>query len=186
MVAPIVPPDPPLTDGTVRLRPWSTGDVDDVQRACQDPEIPRWTTVPSPYTRHDAEGFVELTRFAWTLGTAACFAIVDAVDGRLLGSIDLRAPDGGTVGMIGYWVAPWARGTGVATAALRLLSDWAHGPVGLEVTLLEIFAGNDASARVAGKAGYRQVGRVQSDTRQPPVDALLFSRLTPPTAMTEG
>jgi hypothetical protein len=29
-------------------------DVEAVFEACQDPEIQRWTTVPSPYTHNDA------------------------------------------------------------------------------------------------------------------------------------
>lgn len=145
--------------------------------ACDDPEIARWTTVPSPYRRSDAEAFVTLTQDAWAAGMAACFAVVDAVDGTLLGSIDLRLPPGGVTGVIGYWVVAAARGRGVATRALDLLAAWAHGPVGLEATVLEVFEGNDASIRVAEKAGYRRVGSVAATTGDEPRPAVLFSRV---------
>ncbi|KPC96276.1 acetyltransferase, partial [Streptomyces sp. NRRL F-6602] len=47
-----------LTTARLTLRALATADVDAVYRACQDPEIRRWTTVPSPYRRADAEHFV--------------------------------------------------------------------------------------------------------------------------------
>jgi RimJ/RimL family protein N-acetyltransferase len=57
---------------------------------------------------------------------------------------------------IGYWTAPWARGTGVATRALTLLSGWATAPAGLGVRRLELYAepGNGLSQRVAERAGF--------------------------------
>ena len=44
-------PDPPLTDGIVRLRPWSVHDVDALVEAWADEEIQKWTLVPA---RRDA------------------------------------------------------------------------------------------------------------------------------------
>ena len=53
---------PTLTDGAdpdrITLRPHRLDDVDDVLASCQDAETQRWTTVPAPYTRADAEAFV--------------------------------------------------------------------------------------------------------------------------------
>jgi RimJ/RimL family protein N-acetyltransferase len=49
---------PTLRDGDLVLRPKRPDDLDAVTAACQDPEIPRWTFVPSPYTRADAEAFL--------------------------------------------------------------------------------------------------------------------------------
>ena len=51
-------PDPPLTDGEIRLRPWERRDVPAVTAACQDPEIPRWTVVPRNYTERHALDFI--------------------------------------------------------------------------------------------------------------------------------
>lgn len=174
----LTPPDPPLAAGAVALRPWRADDVDAVHRACDDPDIAHWTTVPSPYTRADAEAFVAMAVQAWELGSAACFAVVAPEGDEVVGSIDLRVPAGGVTGIIGYWVAAWARGRGVATASLVLLRDWAHGPIGLETTVLEIYAGNEASVRVAEKAGYHRAGRVQTAAGGPGSDALLYSRIT--------
>ena len=69
------------------LRPWRPDDADAVHRACQDPDIQRWTTVPRPYLREDADTFVAKTAAeAWATGTGAPFAVCDAATGELLGS----------------------------------------------------------------------------------------------------
>jgi hypothetical protein len=48
---PAIPlPEPPLTDGEIRLRAWEPGDARAVTAACQDPEIPRWTVVPPMFS----------------------------------------------------------------------------------------------------------------------------------------
>src|SRR4051794_41823179 len=51
-------PDPPLSDGVITLRPKGREDAETLVAICQDPEISRWTRVPSPYTRADAQGWM--------------------------------------------------------------------------------------------------------------------------------
>ena len=75
-----------IEDG-VLLRPWRETDAEAVHRACQDPDIQRWTTVPRPYRPEHAHGFVtEMSRKAWAEGTGAPFAVCDPATGELLGS----------------------------------------------------------------------------------------------------
>jgi len=81
---------PRLGDDEIALRPPVPGDVDAITEACQDPEIPRWTRVPSPYTRAHAVEFVERSARTWKQGTDAPFVIVDAETGRLLGAIGVH------------------------------------------------------------------------------------------------
>lgn len=50
----------------VVLSPLTAADAERVCELVQDPEIPRWTTVPSPYSLADAERFVnEFAATAW-------------------------------------------------------------------------------------------------------------------------
>jgi RimJ/RimL family protein N-acetyltransferase len=72
------------------------------------------------------------------------------VAGRI--SLRLRLADG--VGECGYWVLPWARGAGLAPAALAALTGWAFGGLGLHRAELMHSTANLASCRVAEKAGY--------------------------------
>ena len=88
-------PQPTLRGPRVRLRPWRPDDVDAVVAACQDPEIQRWTQVPVPYTREDAEGFVGgIASATWADG-GALFAVEPRDGGPLAGSIGLFPPRDG-------------------------------------------------------------------------------------------
>jgi RimJ/RimL family protein N-acetyltransferase len=148
---------PRLDDGVVALRPPVLEDVDQITEACQDPEIPRWTRVPAPYTREHAIEFVDRSARTWKRGTDAPFVIVDAETRELLGAIGVHRFGGEDDGPeVGYWLKREARGRGIATRALRLVTDWACRDLGLRV-LLQADARNLASRRVAEKVGFRYV-----------------------------
>jgi RimJ/RimL family protein N-acetyltransferase len=162
-MAPIEPPT--LRDGDLVLRPKRRADLDALTAACQDPEIPRWTLVPSPYTRADAEAFYESSRADVAAGRAVNLLAV-GTDERLLGSFSVmeldRAPG---YGEIGYWVAAEARGRGVGTRAVRLLHEWAVRELGLTEIEILPHRGNAASRRIAEKAGYRDTGELRAPPR---------------------
>jgi RimJ/RimL family protein N-acetyltransferase len=172
----LAPPDPPLTDGVVVLRPFEDGDIDAVFEACQDPLVQQFIPIPRPYRREDAQEYVHRTKRDWVDNTKAAFAIV-AADARdeLLGAINVAVV--GSAGNSGYWVTPEARGRGVATRALRLLTDWAFGSVGLGVIILEIRPENVGSMQVAARAGYHRAGRIDVNHRTGDKGGLIFSRL---------
>lgn len=141
--------------GSLLLRPPGEQDVDDITRACQDAELRRWTTVPSPYTRAHAEEFVQNLA-----GEAAAWTISDGQ--VLMGMIGIRdwraARSPGASAQIGYWVAPWGRGRGVATSALTAVRDHLAAEHALVRMDWEALVGNDASLAVARKAGIRIEG----------------------------
>jgi RimJ/RimL family protein N-acetyltransferase len=145
-------PDPPLTDGVVALRPWTDADVCDISSCCQDPEIPRWTQVPSPYDENDARTFIARAEEGRLEGERLSLAVISAESGELLGAIEARPGDGG-VG-VGYWVAAHARGRGTATRALRLVSRWAFEVLGAKRVQVAAHPLNEPSHRVALKAGF--------------------------------
>jgi RimJ/RimL family protein N-acetyltransferase len=158
--------DPPtLRDGALALRPGRPEDVAAVTAACQDPEIPRWTTVPSPYRREDAEHWLgTVVPGAARAGTAV--NVLAFEDERLVGSFGLVEVDRERgYGEIGYWVAAEARGRGIATRATRLLHDWAARELGL--TTLEILSHRDnlPSRRVAERCGYSDTGELRRAPR---------------------
>ena len=149
------PPELALHGVPGRLRRWRPEDIPAATQACQDPESVRWTTLPSPYAQRDAEYYTQdHVPAQWARGNAAGFAIADAQD-RYVGSIDLRIePSDGGVAEIGFLVAPWARGHGYAPAAVRTLCAWGFAALGLERIVWLAYVGNDASRRVAEKAGF--------------------------------
>ena len=151
-------PDPPLSDGVVTLRGFESSDLATIVEICQDPEIPRWTLVPSPYGEQEAREY--LTRVAEGLaeGTRASFAITAADDGTMLGTAGLMAIDRDlSCAEIGYMLAAPARGRGAASRTVRLLVAWAFDTLDLERVELHIDKHNAPSRAVAERTGFTQV-----------------------------
>jgi RimJ/RimL family protein N-acetyltransferase len=141
------------SDELVGLRHFTLDDVEAVTAACQDSDIIRWTTIPSPYTAAHATGFITLQEGWRADGSAFHFAIIDRSNGRLSGSIGLGSIKHPPA-QVGYWVAPWARRRRFATHALRLVTTWAFEDLRLDTISLVTKIGNEASERVARNAGY--------------------------------
>jgi RimJ/RimL family protein N-acetyltransferase len=170
---------PHLGDDEIVLRPPALDDIDPITEACQDPEIPRWTRVPSPYTRAHATDFVERSARTWALGTDAAFVIVDAESGRLLGAIGVHRFGGEDDGPeVGYWLDREARGRGVATQALRLVVDWACRELGVRL-LLQADVRNAASRRVAEKALFQFVREAEAPHGCGDCETMAVYELTP-------
>jgi RimJ/RimL family protein N-acetyltransferase len=177
-------PDPPLGDGVVALRQWRKDDVAVLPGLINgDPEIERWLELmPSPYTRKDAREWVERASEAWRSGQFLPFAVLDAETGQVVGGLGFNSIDGDSAsGEIGYWVSAAARGRGLTTRALRLVTRWGFEELGLERVQVRAEVENVASCRVAEKAGYRREGVIRSSRYNPRLgrrmDFVLYSAL---------
>lgn len=122
---PFFPGPPDLRDGELELRRLLPADREAILAACQDPEILRWTALPDPFTADSARGLVEEAARAWDDGTVAELALV--VDGRLVGATHLAFYSDWRAS-VAYWLAPEARGRGLATRAVRLVTRWGSKP----------------------------------------------------------
>lgn len=143
-----------LQGDRILLRQWRLEDVPAVTAACQDTAIARWLAlVPQPYTEQDARFYIE--RCLASGDDRRPFAIAEASTAELVGSIDMRINHMRT-GHVGYWVAPQARGRGVASEALVVLSTWAFESLGLGRVELATDPENVASQRAAEKAGFQR------------------------------
>ncbi|MDA0182160.1 GNAT family N-acetyltransferase [Solirubrobacter phytolaccae] len=150
-------PSPPLADERVTLRPWREADVPAMVAAFHDPVFARFSDW-APLTESAArEHLVELED-ARRCGRQIAFAAVGDV---VLGGVSLHGFCEGRAG-IGYWLAPHARGRGVATHAVRLLARWAFDE--LDVARLELTCGPDnvASQRVAERCGFTREGLLRA------------------------
>jgi RimJ/RimL family protein N-acetyltransferase len=148
----------------VSLRPWMLDDVPAIAAACNEVEIARWIhQIPSPYTETDGRDYVLATQAAWRDGTGAFFAVVERAGGSLAGSIGIHVTnqEAATV-EVGYWTAGPARGRGLTTRALRLISRWALEEAGAARIQLRADVLNVASMRVAEKAGYTLEGTLRA------------------------
>jgi [ribosomal protein S5]-alanine N-acetyltransferase len=144
----------------VRLRAFRAADVDRIVEACSDPVTTDWLgSLPRPYGRPNALAYLEAIGEMAAQGAGVAWCLADPVDDRCLGSISLDGLNGyAHRGEIGYWAHPEARGRGVVTEAVRLVTQHAQSS-GLATSLMIRCArGNTASRRVAERAGYSKIG----------------------------
>ena len=159
-----------LRDVGVVLWALEIEDADWIFEACQDADIQRWTLVPRPYLREHAESFVREG-----VGELSTWAIVDD-DARPIGMISIHAIDDG-VASIGYWVAPWGRGRGAASAAVRLVVEMAR-TMGARAVTADVAEANLASRRTVESCGF-EVASVELQVCRDnglAVDALRYRR----------
>ena len=141
------------------LAAFSSVDVDTLVSVFADPEIQRWN--PAPGEGDDpatwATTWFDL-RNDWTLGDHLSWAVRDESD-ALVGSVSLHHVDlDQGDAEVGYWVAPAARGRGLASRALSAATAYAFETVRLRRVYLYHAVANPASCRVAEKAGFRLEG----------------------------
>ncbi len=168
-----------LVAGSVRLRPWRPDDIDDVWAALQDPDIRLWNG-GGVASRDEAVALLG-RRSDWSSGTHASWAVVDGAD-AVLGSVSVHSIDRDQAGAeIGYWVAPAARGRGVAAIAVDAACRWAFRTPAIDRIELCHAVDNPASGRVAQKAGFRYEGHLRRSYRYGDGvkhDELLWARLS--------
>jgi RimJ/RimL family protein N-acetyltransferase len=157
-----LPPEP-LTDGVVTLRPWNPDDAAAIVSAFADPESAYWMhQVPQPYDEQDALAYIRAMKAAWRAGSGGALAVVDA-GGEVVGSIGLSVVDAHLeIVEVGYWASPAARGRGLTTRALRVLSEWLLETAGAARLQIRADVLNAASIRVAEKAGFFREGVLRS------------------------
>jgi ribosomal-protein-alanine N-acetyltransferase len=132
------------------LRPLAAADADEYGvAAAEEPGEPAALSgAPEPF---DATAEIR----AWVEHRAnEAFAVEE--DGRLVAIVSLQPSDPGEAEGA-YWVRRSERGRGLATAALRLLTEAAWDR-GLDRVWLEIYPDNPASFRVAQKCGFADEG----------------------------
>jgi RimJ/RimL family protein N-acetyltransferase len=149
-----------VAPGGLRLRPPNPSEAADALAMLRDPDVMLWNGAPLVVDEESAAAWCERGG-DWSDGGHATFTVLDPA-GRLAGNVSLHRIDWDHLNAeIGYRVAPWARGRGVATASLAAATDWALGELGLVRVQLLHAVENPASCRVAEKAGYEVEGTLR-------------------------
>lgn len=147
--------------GMCRLRAWRKSDAPALVRHANDRDI--WLNLrdqfPHPYRDTDAAAFI---RWASSQEPVVNFAMI--VNDEAAGGIGLKM--GVDVerysAEIGYWLGRAYWGRGIATAAVRAVTEYAFTTLGLLRVFALPFAENAASVRVLEKAGYIREGLLRA------------------------
>ncbi|WCN06468.1 GNAT family N-acetyltransferase [Streptomyces sp. M92] len=170
LTSPVLPPGTlsrtpqptlPTGDGLL-LRPWRTADAPAVHAAFQDPVMHRWH-IRAADSEEEVRGWIAEWQRGWEQERNVQWAVVDAAGDRLLGRVALRQVElGDGVAEVAYWTTAAARGRGVAARATRTLARWALDDIGFQRLELSHAVANEASCRVAAKAGFALEGTKRS------------------------
>jgi RimJ/RimL family protein N-acetyltransferase len=145
----------------IRLVPFDDSHLPEMEAMVDDPDVLRFTRVPDPPPPGFARTWFDAYEAGRVIGTREAFAILGP-DGDFLGvAVAPRIDREGLTLELGYVIAPHARGRGVATEALKLLTAWAFDELGARRLELLISVDNDASKRVAAKVGYVYEGTMR-------------------------
>jgi RimJ/RimL family protein N-acetyltransferase len=170
----------PLADGDIRLDPLTAAHAAAMDALARDRDVARFTRVPDPVPDGFGARWIERYTRGREDRTNDAFAIVDSETGDFLGfmalvNLNLETQEAEA----GYIVASHARGRGVATRALRLLTDWAFAELPLERIELFIDVENSPSEVVAQRCGYTREGVLRWTYLKPGLrsDTIVYSKL---------
>ncbi len=140
------------------LRRFIASDFDAARALDEDAAAARW--VP-PLPADTGAGVVAFYEACRREGTLLHLAIADRTEDTYLGEAMLAPVENG-IGEVGCCVIPSARGRGIATEALRLLTDWAFASLDLGRVQVFVATENLAALRLAASAGFRREGVLRS------------------------
>ena len=158
-----MPERPPAGEAAIRLDPFEAGHLAAFSAMFEDPDVGRFTRLPTAPPPDYAESWLRRYEDGRRDGSCEAFAIVDSEHGEFLGiGVAPRIDREAKTLELGYVVTPAARGRGVATEALRLLTEWSFTKIGALRVELFISTDNDASKAVARRCGYVREGVLRS------------------------
>ena len=170
---------PTIQHGLFTLRPLSEADIDAIYQSCQDPLIPRFTTVPANYTIELAQGFVrektprlfdehKAIHWALTINKDALENDVNQAAIKINGEIFLGpfsihgVEEQNHIAEIGYWLNKDVRGYGYGSIGCKMVTSYAFETLGFRRLAGLVDNDNEASKRVLLNAGYEHEGLMKS------------------------
>jgi ribosomal-protein-alanine N-acetyltransferase len=179
----------------ITLRPVVPSDAEAIYRGAQDPEVPKFTTLPANYSLDNAINFAKNRapeRHANRL------ELIFAIDSNLvdqnrksanqigkptysLGQTELENNNSQLAGIIslhsidfanhraeiGYWLVKEARNKGVGTVSVELLTDYGLMTMGFRRIDALVDNRNEPSKRLLEKAGYQFEGLLKNYVTRP-------------------
>ncbi|MBM3933164.1 MAG: GNAT family N-acetyltransferase [SAR202 cluster bacterium] len=148
-----------LQTSRLLLRPFEIKDVDDVYSYASEPDWARYLPVPQPYLREHVVEFVA-RKLIEDKSKCSTFAVV--YDGKCVGAVELGFDPARNIGEVGYSLAKDLWGKGLVTEAVKAVTDWGFGTLGLAKVHARADVRNLGSLRVMIKSGMSLEGCLRS------------------------
>ena len=177
---------PTLTVGTTTLRPMRPTDAEDIFKAVQDPEIPKFTTIPSDYPvelaiefagTRNVNSHLNMTELVFVIEDTSLIppntsnvsssetisvtnsAVSHPYSNGFAGVISLHTIDiPNHRAEIGYWMAKEARGKGIGTRAGSMITEYGLMTMGFNRIDGIVDVRNEPSKQLLLNAGYEFEG----------------------------
>lgn len=165
---------PIIHHGPFTLRPMAEEDIEAIYQSCQDPLIPKFTTVPSDYTMELAQGFVrektprlfeERKAMHWllTINKDVNPSAIKVNGETFLGPFSIHGiEEHNHIGEIGYWLNKDVRGHGYGAIGCQMVTNHAFETLGFRRLAGIVDNDNKASKKVLLRAGYEHEGLMKS------------------------
>ncbi|VAW87183.1 hypothetical protein MNBD_GAMMA17-421 [hydrothermal vent metagenome] len=130
------------------------------------------------YSIEESASWVTSRAEAWNSAEEYSFVIYSADNTELLGGVAINQINAShKIGNIGYWVRKRALNRGVATEAILLIANFGFKSLGLLRQEIVMMPNNQASRRVAEKAGAKYEGVMQKRllVHEQACDACMYS-----------
>ncbi|MEY3770326.1 MAG: hypothetical protein RL390_1190 [Actinomycetota bacterium] len=172
------------------MRPMRPSDAEDIYRAVQDPEIPKFTTLPADYpidlaiefaNTRAAASFVNKTELVFVIedsrlensSASTSTSTSDSKSANLASGYPYSNGFAGVMSLhtidipnhraeIGYWLAKEARGQGICTRAAELITEYGLMTIGFKRIDGIVDVRNEPSKAALLKAGYEFEGIMKS------------------------
>ena len=189
--------------GVITLRPVLPIDAEDIYRGAQDPEVPKFTSLPANYTLDNAISFAtsrapsrHASRSELIFAITVAENLLSNQDSRasfnsnslssstnssnkIVGVISLHSLDfANHRAEVGYWMFKEARNKGICTKSVEMITEYGLMTMGFRRVEALVNNANDASKRLLNKAGYKFEGILQKYITRPDgsqIDMALFA-----------
>ena len=163
---------PTLKSDSLTMRPMRPSDAEDIYRAVQDPEIPKFTTLPADYpidlaiefaNTRAAASFVNKTELVFVIEDSRLATVGYPYSNGFAGVMSLHTIDiPNHRAEIGYWLAKEARGQGICTKAAELITEYGLMTIGFKRIDGIVDVRNEPSKAALLNAGYEFEGIMKS------------------------
>jgi RimJ/RimL family protein N-acetyltransferase len=145
-----------LAGDKIQLRPFTSDDAPRIVELLNNWNVASMLArVPFPYREADATTWIDGHNNGRKMGTDWPFAIETKVG--LVGTIGIHRTEPNVM-EFGYWIGEPHWGKGTATAAGRVLIDFAFDILGVEKLTAGHYTENPASGRILLKTGFEETG----------------------------
>lgn len=140
---------------TMIFRDFNQGDIEPLVKLLNNKNVTKYLTsrIAQPYTVQDAE---------WWVNTGSQVGIAKAIEvnGNFAGVISAIAGEheNSRSAEIGYWLGEEFWGKGIATEAIKKMTDHVFSNTGIVRLFAPVFSPNKKSMHVLEKCGYMQEG----------------------------